>query len=93
MLPEMHAVKALNTVFAQHMSEGKANGQQFTVFAAGDDEAARKTVLELAKAIGFDAIDSGPLKSARYLEPLGYFNIQLAYVFGKGSNIGFKLIH
>jgi predicted dinucleotide-binding enzyme len=92
-LPRAHVVKAFNTVFAQHMSEGKVNGKQLTVFAAGDDEAARKTALELAGAIGFDAVDGGPLKNARYLEPMAYFNIQLGYVLGLGPNIGFQLVH
>ena len=39
---------ATSTVFAQHMSTGKVNGEQLTAFPAGDDEAARKTALELA---------------------------------------------
>jgi predicted dinucleotide-binding enzyme len=86
-------VKAFNTVFAQHMSRGSVVGQQLSVFAAGDDAAARKGALELAKTIGFDAIDAGPLKNARHLESLGYFNIQLGYVLGNGPEIGFKLAH
>jgi predicted dinucleotide-binding enzyme len=92
-LPGARVVKAFNTVFAQHMSRGSVVGQQLSLFAAGDDEAARKAVLALGKAIGFDAIDAGPLKNARHLEALGYFNIQLGYVLGHGPNIGFKLAH
>ena len=92
-LPRAHVVKSFNTVFAQHMSEGSVAGQQLSVFAAGNDEAARKAVLELGKAIGFDAIDGGPLQNARSLEALGYFNIQLGYVLGNGTSIGFKLVH
>ncbi len=92
-LPRARVVKAFNTVFAQHMSRGSVVGQQLSLFAASDDAAARKAVLELGKAIGFDAIDAGPLKNARYLEPLGYFNIQLGYVLGNGPDIGFKLVH
>jgi predicted dinucleotide-binding enzyme len=91
-LPRARVVKAFNTVFAQHMSRGSVVGQQLSVFAAGDDAAARKAVLELGKAIGFDAIDAGPLKNARHLESLGYFNIQLGYVLGNGPDIGFKLV-
>jgi predicted dinucleotide-binding enzyme len=90
-LPRARVVKAFNTVFAQHMSRGSAAGQQLSLFAAGDDAAARKAVLEVGKAIGFDAIDAGPLKNARHLESLGYFNIQLGYVLGNGPDIGFKL--
>jgi predicted dinucleotide-binding enzyme len=48
-------------------------------------------VLELARQIGFDAIDAGPLKNARPLEPIGCFNIQLGYVLGLWPGIGFKL--
>lgn len=54
-------VKAFNTVFAQHMDSGRLKDQRLTVFAAGDDEEARVAVLEMAKSIGFDAVDAGPL--------------------------------
>jgi predicted dinucleotide-binding enzyme len=84
---------AFNTIFAQHMSRGSVAGQQLSVFAASDDEAARKAVLELGKALGFDAIDAGPLKNARHLEAIGYFNIQLGYVLGNGPDTGFKYVH
>ena len=77
MLPRANVVKAFNTVFAQHMSTGTVNGEVLTAFVAGDNGAARKAVLELARAIGFDAVDSGPLKNARYLEPLAFLNIQI----------------
>ena len=92
LLPRSNVVKSFNTVFAQHMSAGKVNGEQLTVFAAGDNEEARKTVLEMAKAVGFDAVDGGPLKNARFLEPFAYFNIQLGYVLGLGTNMGFRLV-
>src|SRR5262245_22625064 len=92
-LPRAKVVKAFNTVFAQHLGTGKINGEVLTAFVAGDDAAARKTVLELAKAIGFDAVDTGPLTNARYLEPLAFLNIQLGWVLGNGPNVGFKFIH
>ena len=92
-VPRARVVKAFNTVFAQHMSRGSAAGQQLSLFAASDDEAARKAVLDLGKAIGFDAIDAGPLKNARHLEAIGYFNIQLGYVLGNGADTGFKYVH
>ena len=93
LVPRAHIVKAFNTVFAQHMSTGKVNGEQLTAFAAGDNEAARKTVLELAEAIGFDPVDTGPLKNARSLESLAPLNIQLSWVLGNGPNVGFKFVH
>jgi hypothetical protein len=38
-------------------------------------------------------VDAGPLKNARLLEPLALFNIQLGYVLGMGTQIGFRLFH
>jgi len=92
-LPSSRVVKAFNTVFAQHMDSGKLGDQRLSAFVAGDDESARKQVIELARSIGFDAIDSGPLKNARLLEPLAFFNIQLGYALGMGTQVGFKLLH
>ncbi len=90
--PRAKVVKAFNTQFAGHMSTGKEGDQTLTIFAAADDEAARKQVLELGRDIGFDAVDAGPLKNARMLESLGYLNITLGYVLGLGTKVGFKLV-
>jgi len=92
-LPTARVVKAFNTVFAQHMDSGRVGDKPLTAFVAGDDSGAKKTVLELARGIGFDAVDAGPLKNARLLEPLALFNIQLGYALGMGTQIGFKLLH
>jgi 8-hydroxy-5-deazaflavin:NADPH oxidoreductase len=91
-LPGARVVKAFNTQFAQHMETGHLGDEQLTVFAASDDADAKHLVLELARAIGFDAIDAGPLSNARLLEPLGYLNIQLGYVLGLGTQIGLQLL-
>ena len=85
-------VKAFNTQFAQRMDSGSVDGQPVTVFAAGDDAAAKQLVMQMARDIGFDAVDAGPLQNARLLEPLGYFNIQLGYVLGLGTDIGLRLV-
>jgi len=92
-LPKSRVVKAFNTVFAHHMESGKLGDQRLTAFVASDDDQARKQVIELARSIGFDPVDSGPLKNARLLEPLGFFNIQLGYGLGMGTQVGFKLLH
>ena len=82
-----------NTQFAQRMDTGVLNGEPVTVFAAGDDATAKQQVMQMARDIGFDAVDAGPLESARLLEPLALLNIKLGYVLGLGPNIGFKLVH
>ncbi len=85
-------VKAFNTQFAQHMESGAVGGQQLTTFVAADDANAKRQVIQMARDIGFDVVDAGPLQNARLLEPLGYFNIQLGYVLGLGTAIGLKLV-
>jgi predicted dinucleotide-binding enzyme len=92
-LPKTRVLKAFNMVFAQHMDTGRLGNQPLTAFVAGDDAAAKAAVLELARGIGFDAVDAGPLRNARHLEPLGFLNIQLGYVLKMGPQIGFKRLH
>ena len=90
-VPKAKVVKAFNTTFAATMSTGGVKGEKITIFAASDDKEARKTVAQMAKDIGFDAIEAGPLMNARYLEALAVLNIQLAYVEGFGAEMGFRL--
>lgn len=86
-------VKAFNTVFAQNMTTGKVKNESLSLLAAGDDTGAKKQVLDLGLAIGFAPADVGPLSNARYLEALGFLNIQLAYGPTKyGTDLGFKVI-
>lgn len=92
-LPKASVVKAFNTVFAQHMESGRLGDKPLTAFVAADDAGAKKTVMDLAQEIGFDAVDAGPLKNARMLEPLAFLNIQFGYVLGMGTQSGFKLLH
>ena len=92
MLPKAHVVKAFNTVFAQNQSTGKIGSEQLTLFVVGDDSEAKQTVMQLGADIGFEPVDGGPLKAARYLEPMGIFMISLGYVLGMGTGIGFKLV-
>jgi predicted dinucleotide-binding enzyme len=91
-LPKAHVVKAFNTVFARNQSTGKVDNQQLTAFIAGDDLKAKQTVAQLTRDIGFDPVDCGPLKAARYLEAMGIMIINLAYSYGMGAKIGFKLV-
>jgi predicted dinucleotide-binding enzyme len=92
-VPSANVVKAFNTVFAEHMATGVVKNTPLTLFVAGNDPSAKETVLGLGRDIGFDAVDAGPLTNARWLETLGYFNIQLGYTLKMGTQIGFKLIH
>ncbi|TLZ57627.1 MAG: hypothetical protein E6K15_02705 [Methanobacteriota archaeon] len=85
-------VKAFNTAFAATMSTGQVHGERLTAFVAGDDKEAKQRVLRMAQDIGFDSLDSGPLRNARWIEALGYFHIQLGFNLGLGPSIGFRLV-
>ena len=87
--PEAEVVKAFNTLFAQVIGEGSqfADTQKAPTFVASDSERAKQTATSLAESIGFDAIDAGPLKNARYLEPLAGLNIYFGYGAGQGTGI------
>jgi predicted dinucleotide-binding enzyme len=88
LLPNARVVKALNTVFAQIYADGLSFGdQKVPAFVAADDEAAKEQVIDLLNAIGFAPENTGPLSNARYLESLGYLNIQFGYMLGKGTQI------
>lgn len=87
-IPGAEVVKAFNTVFAQVLADGpELNGQQVTVFFAGDSERARQTARALIESTGFKAVDAGGLKNARYLEPLAGLNIYFGYGAGLGTSI------
>lgn len=86
-------VKAFNTVFAKHIEKGHVNGEKLTLFVAGDDNGAKTIVRDMGRDLGFDAIDSGKLQNARWMETLGMFNVQLGQQRELGENIGFKLVH
>ncbi len=86
--PQAKVVKAFNTIFAQVLQNGgKAAGLPTTVFVAGDDEAARAAVIDLARSAGFETLETGALASARYLEPVAALNITLGYGLGHGTDI------
>lgn len=92
MVPKAHVVKAFNTIFAQNQSTGKVGNNQLTAFVAGDDSNSKRTVMQLTRDIGFEPVDAGPLKAARYLESMGMLIINLGYGLKMGTNIGFKLV-
>jgi len=92
LVPGAAVVKIFNTTGYPNMANPDYNGQRATMFYCGDDEAAKKSAAALAEDLGFEAVDAGPLRQARYLEPLAFLWISLALQQGLGVNIAFKLM-
>lgn len=87
-LPGAQVVKAFNTVFASVLADGpELDGQRVPVFYASDSEQARQTVRVLIESMGFVAVDAGPLRNARYLEPVAGLNIYFGYGAGHGTSV------
>ncbi|MGJ3439445.1 NAD(P)-binding domain-containing protein [Pseudomonas sp. Je.1.5.c] len=87
--PAAHVVKAFNTIFAQVLADGPAyaDDQTANVLIAGDDQPAKLTVKALAQSFGWNTMDAGGVKNARYLEPLAGLNIYFGYGAGMGTQI------
>ena len=90
--PAARVVKAFNTIGAQHMASPQFSGQPASMFICGDDADAKGTVSTLAGDLGFEPVDAGPLSQARLLEALAMLWISMAYVYGHGADIAFKLL-
>ncbi|WP_066151741.1 NADPH-dependent F420 reductase [Hydrogenophaga pseudoflava] len=93
--PGAEVVKGFNTVFAQVLGDGAdfGEGRKVTVFVASDSARAKQTATALAQSMGFEVVDAGGLKNARYLEPLAGLNIYLGYGAGLGTAIAPTWVH
>ena len=79
LLPEAKVVKAFNTAFVATLVSGKVGENPVTVMVAGDDEEAKKLVLDAVKAdSSAQAVDAGSLSRAAQLEAFGFLQISLA---------------
>lgn len=83
-------VKAFNTTGAENMADSRYPGGLPFMPVCGDDAAARAAVIALASLIGFDAVDLGELKAARYLEPFAMTWIHMAIKLGHGRGFAFS---
>jgi predicted dinucleotide-binding enzyme len=67
-------VKAFNTLEAGTLEEdGRVSGDhsRLVLFVAGDDEHAKRTVMELIDEIGFEPVDTGTLAEGGRLQQPG----------------------
>lgn len=90
--PGARVVKAFNTIGWESLGRPVIAGVQVSMPVAGDDPKAKAVVAGLVEELGFEALDAGPLQSARLLEPLALLWIRFAMSQDYGRRIGFKLL-
>ena len=57
----------------------------------GDDRGAKKIAARLIRDVGFEPVDAGLLRIARYLEPFALAMAQLAYEGDEGPEIAYRI--
>src|SRR5512147_451058 len=92
-VPKARVVSAFNTVPSEVL---------FGVFAArrkatrpslvycGDDAGGKKIAATLIRDVGFEAVDVGPLRIARYTEPFALLIARLAYEDAGGPELAYR---
>lgn len=71
-LPKTRIVKAFTTVYAPYLeSEAHRQGDLLAIALAGDNKAAKETVVQLIKDAGFLPVDIGTLDESAPLDPGG----------------------
>ncbi|HEX5819813.1 MAG TPA: NADPH-dependent F420 reductase [Gemmatimonadales bacterium] len=95
MVPQARVVKAFATTGYNNMADPIYDGAATAMFYAGDDTEAKRTVAELVRILGFDAIDAGPLRRSRELEHMASLWIALAVGIGvpaMGREMAFRVV-
>jgi predicted dinucleotide-binding enzyme len=70
--------------------ESKRKAKRPSLVYCGDDTAAKKVAAELIHDVGFDPVDAGPLRIARYTEPFALLVAQLAYEGKRGPEVAYR---
>jgi len=92
-VPGAHVVCAFNTVPSEvlfDVYEAKRKTARPSLVYCGDDERAKGVTAELIRDAGFDPVDAGPLRIARYTEPFALLIGQLAYEGEGGPELAYR---
>jgi predicted dinucleotide-binding enzyme len=99
-VPKAHVVSAFNTVpsevlFSVFERAGRGKGDagsaiRPSVVYCGDNARAKKVAAQLITDAGFEPIDAGPLRIARYTEPFTMLVGQLAYEGDRGPAMAYR---
>src|SRR5262245_31626458 len=91
--PGAFVFKTLNMTGAGNMAKAADYRVKPVMLVAGDDAGRKPRVMELIAKLGFEAVDAGPLKNARLLEPLAMLWIDQAMKRGRGREFAFALVN
>jgi predicted dinucleotide-binding enzyme len=93
MLPKARIVSAFNTLPSEvffSVFESREGGAKPNVVYYGDDDGAKEVAARLIRDVGFEPIDAGPLRIARYAEPFALLMAQLAYEGDRGPAVAYR---
>lgn len=81
-IPKAKIVSAFGTVPSEVLFDvfkGRRKRQRPSLLYCGEHAPAKRVAAELIRDVGFDPVDAGPLRMARYLEPFTMLIARLAY--------------
>jgi 8-hydroxy-5-deazaflavin:NADPH oxidoreductase len=70
--------------------EARRRSKRPSLVYCGDDKRAKKVAATLIHDVGFEPVDAGPLRSARYIEPFTLLVARLAYEGDGGPEIAYR---
>ena len=92
-VPGAHVVAAFQTVPSEaffDVFESRGKGSRPHVVYCSDHEDARQVAATLIRDVGFEPLDTGPLRIARYTEPFALLVGQLAYEGERGPEMAYR---
>lgn len=90
-IPGARVFKSFNAQGAENLTNPVYGDVASSNFFCGDDAEGRRIVKGLVEDVGFDAVDVGPLKNARLLEPLMLLWMASSQTMGS-RDIAFRLL-
>src|SRR5438309_2153830 len=70
--------------------EARRKARRPSLVYCGDDASSKKIAAQLIRDVGFDPVDAGPLRIARYTEPFTLLIAQLAYEGDQGPELAYR---
>jgi predicted dinucleotide-binding enzyme len=92
-LPKARVVSAFNTVPSEVLFgvyEARRKARRPSLVYCGDDGGSKRIAAELIRDAGFEPVDAGPLRIARYTEPFALLVAQLAYEGEGGPQLAYR---